>query len=288
MTHFSDRAAGLWSLPRLAPGRHRLRAAVSWLAWPVLGPAAAVYRRTALRRTPVIVIVGSFGKGATKRAIAAALGVRAPSGANYWSAVAAAVLRHQPPAPLVIEVGISRPGQMQKYARVLRPDFAVVTAVGGAHRRGLRTLERTQHEKGWMVAGLRAGGVAVLNGDDQRVSAMAERLPARARGVVRFGFGPHNDLRGEERALDWPAGARLRVRGRGVDHAIKVRLIGDHTLRAARAAGRILFLGHRSKFQRFAVGARRGGLDARRSASTPACTSSPRPWLRSWDPETWS
>ena len=74
---------------------HQARAAFAWLAWPPLALLAMLRRRTILRSTPVVAVVGSFGKTTTTRAVAAAVGepLRDPSNRNFWAHLALRLLR---------------------------------------------------------------------------------------------------------------------------------------------------------------------------------------------------
>lgn len=224
----------LWHLVRNPVGRGQLRTAAAWLVFPLAALAAGSWRRVVLRRTPVIAIVGSFGKTTTTRAVALALGVPPPPRANCSTPLALAVLRHRPGRPLVVETGISRPGQMRAYARMLRPDVTVVTSIGSEHRGSLGPLARTQFEKGWMLQALAPGGVAVLNGDDPGVMAMAGR--AGGRRQVRVGFEAANDIRAEQVRMDWPTGTDFMLVAPGWQAPARVGLVGRHLLRAPLAA----------------------------------------------------
>ena len=227
----------LWDLLRTRAGRDRLWNAASWLAWPVLGTLASVRRRTVLGRTKVVAIVGSYGKTTTTRAVARALGVEEPSGTkNSWSRLALKVLRHRAGHPLVIEVGISRPGQMRAYARMLRPDIVVVTSIGGEHRRSFTGSETVQGEKAEMIRGLAPAGVAVLHGDDPLAAAMAPVAPGR---VVCCGLRENNDVRAEQVRLDWPRGTEFLLVGFGYRLEARVGLVGRHSLGAGLAAAAV-------------------------------------------------
>jgi len=185
----------LLALARTRPGRWYYRLALSWALWPALGALAALWRRTVLRHTPVVAVVGSHGKTTTRFAIAAALGQPPPrDGENSWSYVAFDLLRGRKHRPLVVEVGISRPGQMASYARVLRPDIVVTTAIGRAHWSSFGSVERIAYEKSTMLSALRRDGLAIVNGDDPRLLTMLGATTAR---VVRCGLGAGNDLRAE-------------------------------------------------------------------------------------------
>jgi UDP-N-acetylmuramyl pentapeptide synthase len=234
---FPNHPWDFWYLLWTPVGRQRLWVGASWLAWPLLGTLASLWRRTVLKRTKAIAIVGSYGKTTTTRAVARTLGVAEPSGGrNSWSFLAWRVLRHSAGAPLVIEVGISRPGQMRAYARMLRPDMVVVTSIGGEHRSSFTGGRTVVGEKALMVLGLARGGVAILNGDDSLAASMAGDAPGR---VVRFGLGEDNDVRAEQLRLDWPRGTDFTLVGPGFRVAAKVGLVGGHSLGAALAAAAV-------------------------------------------------
>ena len=207
-------------------GRIHLQQGVAYRLWPLLSLAATAYRRTLVRRTRVIAVAGSFGKSTATRALIAALDVPIHPAAlcNSWQWVAFSVLRMRASQRhAVIEVGISKRGHMRRYARVVRPDVAVVMSVGSEHRRSLGTLEVTRAEKSWIVRALPASGIAVLNGDDGNVMWMKDKTGAR---VVTFGFGASCDVRALDMRLDWPRGMRLSVDAFGERRDFAVRLLG--------------------------------------------------------------
>lgn len=217
-------------------GRTQVMGGLLFRSWPLVSRLAALYRRTVVRRTRIVVVVGSFGKSTTTRAVAAAL--RVPEHAamlnNAFTAVALALLRvgrSQPRA--VIEVGIAERGQMARYARMIRPDVAVVTSVGSEHAPKIGTLDDIRDEKSRMVRALPAAGVAVLNGDDPRVMWMAGETHAR---VVTYGFGAACDVRASDLRLDWPDGSRFRVSVFGRERDVAVRFVGRHMMYPALAA----------------------------------------------------
>jgi UDP-N-acetylmuramoyl-tripeptide--D-alanyl-D-alanine ligase len=205
---------------------------LSWLVWPLAYAAAWLWRRTWLRSTRVVAVTGSFGKTSTTAAVAAAVGVRFDADrANYGSFLATAVLRHRPRRlPLVLEVAISRRGQMRGYARLLRPDVVVLTAVGAEHLGRLGTLEAIAAEKALLVQGLRRSGLLIVNGDDERCRAIGAGSAGR---VVRVGFAADCELRIEQASGDWPRGTRLRLAGPDGRLEVASRWIGRDLARCA-------------------------------------------------------
>ena len=213
---------------RTPAGRMHVRQGVAYRSWPLLSRLARLYRQTVVHKTRVIAVAGSFGKSTTTRAIAAALGVPEHGSmlSNAWSWIVLALLRIRPgQRHAVIEVGISKPGQMKKYARTVGPDVTVITAIGSEHHRSLGTLEVTRAEKSWMLQVLPASGAAVLNGDDPNVMWMKEKTRAR---VVTFGFGAECDVRADGVRLDWPRGTLFRLTAFGEVRDVAVRLLGRH------------------------------------------------------------
>jgi UDP-N-acetylmuramyl pentapeptide synthase len=215
-------------------GRQVVYDAVGYQLWPLLRPLAGAYRRSITRRTRFVAVVGSAGKTTTARALAAALDARPPRTWNGFSRLAAALLRIRPSERrAVIEVGINGPGQMAGYAALVRPCVTVVTSIGSDHHQALGSLEATRGEKAGMVRALPPDGVAILNGDDPNVAWMATQTRAR---IVRFGFGPDNDVHATDLELDWPRGTRFRLHANGGVRQVEVRLMGKHQVYAALAA----------------------------------------------------
>ncbi|MCI0343132.1 MAG: UDP-N-acetylmuramoyl-tripeptide--D-alanyl-D-alanine ligase [Planctomycetales bacterium] len=178
-----------------------------------LGHLAARYRQT-LRAT-VVAVTGTVGKTTTKELLFHALGgpglvVRSPRSYNNHLGVPLSLLSAGPEhRAVVLEIGGSAPGEIGRLSQIARPRFAVLTAVGEAHLRGFGDLAGVARGKSEVLLGLPRDGVAILNGDDPVVRAIARIHPGESR---LFGCGPHVGLRGEavERT---PAGLALLVRG---------------------------------------------------------------------------
>lgn len=216
----------LLDLLKTPVGRWVFWRGVTFRAWPVLRRLATLHRRIRLRHTCVIAVVGSFGKSTTARATLAALGEDPGpvGGANAWSQIGLALLAMRAGDRYgVVEVGIDGPGQMEGYARMVRPDLVIVTSVGSEHHRSLGTLESTRHEKAHMVRGLGQDAIVVLNGDDPHVAWMRSQTQAR---VVTFGQAADNDVVLSEIRLAWPTGMSLRVRAGTEEQDISIRLLG--------------------------------------------------------------
>jgi UDP-N-acetylmuramoyl-tripeptide--D-alanyl-D-alanine ligase len=217
-------------------GWSQLREGVIYRLWPLSSRLARLHRLTIARNTRVVAVVGSFGKSTTTRAVSAVLEVPPHRTMlfNAWSSVAFAILRIRPfQRHAVIEVGIAEPGQMQPYARTVRPGVTVVTSIGSEHRRSLGSLDVTRDEKSWMVRVLPKSGSAVLNGDDPNVMWMKDQTQAQ---IVTFGFGESCDVRAWNPTLEWPHGTRFHLVAFGQERDVKIRLIGRSMVYPALAA----------------------------------------------------
>ncbi len=193
-----------------------------------MSPPLWFYRRTALRKTRIVAVTGSYGKSTAVRSIVAALGdwVQWKPAGNHKAGIAQALFQLRPAdRNTVLEIGIDGPGQMGPLARVVRPDVTVVTSIGTEHHRSLGTLEKTRDEKADLVRALSPSGLAVLNGDDPNVRWMAEETRAK---VVLFGLGPENDIRARDLELEWPHRMRFGLETPRGNRTVRTRLIGRY------------------------------------------------------------
>jgi UDP-N-acetylmuramoyl-tripeptide--D-alanyl-D-alanine ligase len=154
-----------------------------------LGDLAAAYRLAAAAH--VVAITGTNGKTTTKEMTAHLLAgrhavVRAPLSYNNVIGVPLTLLAADERTDfVVVEAGISAPGEMRRLSQIIRPDTAVITNVSEGHLAGLGTPEGVAREKGELLQGLRGGGAAVLNADNRWTADLAR---ADGRPVVTFGI----------------------------------------------------------------------------------------------------
>ncbi len=138
---------------------------------------------------------------------------------------------------LVLELSARGIGHIAYLCRVAPPRYGVVLNVGHAHAGEFGGLDQVARAKGELPEALPADGVAILNADDPRVLAMADRTPAR---VVTFGLEPGRSPRPLIRA----AGIRLDDQGRPSftlltpegSAPVTLRLHGAHNVPNALAA----------------------------------------------------
>jgi len=224
------------ALPWSPIGRHRFWPGLWFHSWPLTFPIAELYRRMLVRRTRLTVVIGSFGKTTTTRAVAAVLGlpVDRVKGWNSRGLLARAILTIRPGAPLALtEVGVKHKSWMARYARLLKPDVVAVTSIGTEHYKTLGPIPEIRSEKAEMVRRLSPAGLAVLNGDDPNVLWMKTQTPAR---VATFGFGGENDIRADDYRSRGLSGGVLVLHAMGQSREIRTRLVGRHMVYCLLAA----------------------------------------------------
>ncbi len=135
-------------------------------------PLAALQRlSTAWRRAlgaAVIGVTGSTGKTSTKDLL---LGLLAPhrrtiaSRANFNTEIGLPLEILNAPAEtevLVLEMGMRGSGQIAELTQIAEPDVALIVSIGPVHLELLGSIEAIAAAKAELIAGLRAGGTAVI------------------------------------------------------------------------------------------------------------------------------
>jgi len=198
----------------------------------------AVYHRRQL--TPAVVgITGSVGKTSTKEVVAAVLGRRfrtLKTKRSYNSEVTVPTTLLQLTADhevAVLEMGMWAPGEIRFLAGLARPRIGIVTNVGPSHLERLGSIEAIAHAKAELVESLPADGVAILNADDERVNAMAERTAAQ---VLRYGLTPTADLWADAIESRGLSGIAFCAHYRDEEFYLKLPLIGRHSVHTALVA----------------------------------------------------
>ena len=145
----------------------------------------------------VVAITGSYGKTSTKGYVAQLLAGRrqvlaSPASFNNRMGLARAINEHLSAGVevFVAEMGTYGPGEIADLCSWIPPDIAVITAIGPVHLERFGTEERIVESKAEI---LEKASVAVLNVDDLRLAALADREEA-ARRVIRVGTSPGLDV----------------------------------------------------------------------------------------------
>ncbi len=164
-----------------------------------LGDLAAYHRRRMPAR--IVGITGSNGKTTTKEmafAIAAARWrvLRSEGNLNNLVGLPLTLLGLESAHEVaVVEMGMSRAGEIRRLAAIAAPQVGVVTNVGPVHLEGVGGLAGVAAAKAEILEGIAPGGTAVLNADDPATPGLAARWAGK---LISFGLSAAADVRAED------------------------------------------------------------------------------------------
>ncbi|HEX9530143.1 MAG TPA: UDP-N-acetylmuramoyl-tripeptide--D-alanyl-D-alanine ligase [Acidimicrobiales bacterium] len=156
------------------------------LAQPFVDAAAARLRSIG---PTVVAVTGSYGKTTTKVYIAHLLAgtktvLATPKSYNNRNGLARTINERLAPGTevLVAEMGTYGPGEIAEMCELVPPDVSAITAIGPVHLERMGSEERITAAKAEILHHARA---VVLNVDEPRLAALADRAGADGRRVVR-------------------------------------------------------------------------------------------------------
>ncbi|MCR5108250.1 MAG: UDP-N-acetylmuramoyl-tripeptide--D-alanyl-D-alanine ligase [Lachnospiraceae bacterium] len=151
--------------------------------------------------TKTVGIIGSVGKTSTKEMTASVLAqkykvLKTEGNLNNEVGVPLTVLRiRDDHEAAVIEMGISDFGEMSRLGEIVRPDCVIMTNIGPCHLESLKDLDGVLKAKTEVFDHMKEGGIAILNGDDEKLSSIN-----LVNGIepVFYGRSDKNDIYAEE------------------------------------------------------------------------------------------
>ncbi len=163
-----------------------------------LGDLASFHRR----RLPVsiVAVTGSNGKTSTRKMTSAVVSRR------FCTLSTQGNLNNDIGLPLtllnletehqwaVVELGMNRPGEIERLGEICLPDVGVITNIGPAHLEGLGSVDAVLKAKSELLAKIKPDGTAVLNADDSRLIKLADTALTN---VLLFGLSENANIRAE-------------------------------------------------------------------------------------------
>ena len=198
--------------------------------------AAAVRR---LWGKSLIGVTGSTGKTTTKEAIAHVLSSRfrvlkSEGNFNNHFGLPLTLLRLEPEHDAaVIEMGMSHAREIAALAKIAQPEIGVVTNVAPVHLEFFKSIGEIARAKYELVESLPAGGIAVLNADDEYVSQFGRDFHGK---VVLYGLRTQADVRAENAKHHGAEGSTFDVVVGGCREKASLPLVGAHNIYNALAA----------------------------------------------------
>ncbi|MFP2912302.1 UDP-N-acetylmuramoyl-tripeptide--D-alanyl-D-alanine ligase, partial [Pyxidicoccus sp. 3LFB2] len=190
-------------------------------------------------KIPLCAVGGSNGKTTTKEMVGAILATRGPAlktegNLNNEVGVPLTLFRLEPQhVAAVIEVGMNRPGEIERLTRVVRPDAGVITVVQPEHLEGLGSIDGVAEAEGEMFREMGPDTTVVVNVDDPLIPKQAARSKAKR---LTFGRAEGADVRLTAVETRGREGMVATVRYSGRDWPVRLHFIGPHNAQNATAA----------------------------------------------------
>jgi UDP-N-acetylmuramoyl-tripeptide--D-alanyl-D-alanine ligase len=179
----------------------------------------------------VIGITGSNGKTTTKNLVAALcarLGKTVAPRDSFNNEVGAPLTMlklERDTQYLVLELGSSGIGHINRLTAMASLDIGVVLMVGLAHAGEFGGVELTVRAKSELVTSVRAGGQVILNADDPRVSSMADLAPGP---ITWFGHGHTAGVRASDVSVSMAGTAFTLTIPDGSCARVNFKVLGEH------------------------------------------------------------
>ena len=179
----------------------------------------------------IIGITGSNGKTTTKNLVATLCATLGPTVAprdsfnNEVGAPLTMLKLTMETRYLVLELGASGVGHIERLTDLAHPDLGVVLMVGLAHAGEFGGVEATVQAKSELVRGLVPGGPVVLNADDPRVAQMASLATGP---LVWFGQSEKANVRASDIESSLDGTSFTLALPTGESARVKFKVLGEH------------------------------------------------------------
>jgi len=165
-----------------------------------LGKIAQYWK--AQSKIPLVAITGSNGKTTTKEMVASIVSTHLKnkkkllvSQGNYNNDIGLplsllSIEKTQKCA--VVEMGMNHKGEISYLSKIARPDVAVITNIAEAHIEFFGSKKGIAKAKSEIFEGLKKGGIAIINRDDDFYSLM--KNAAQTKNIISFGLDKKADV----------------------------------------------------------------------------------------------
>jgi UDP-N-acetylmuramoyl-tripeptide--D-alanyl-D-alanine ligase len=130
-------------------------------------------------------------------------------------------------------MGMNHAGEIRALAEIAKPDIGIVTNVAPVHLENFDSINGIARAKYELIESLPAGGMAVLNADDEFVSQFGRDFHGK---VITFGLEKPADVRAENVEVKGEGGTAFDIVGQGFRERAHLPLVGKHNVLNACAA----------------------------------------------------
>ncbi len=177
----------------------------------------------------VIGVTGSVGKTGTKELLATGFGALGQTHAsvksynNMWGVPLSLSNMHAGSDFGIFEMGMNHPDEITPLTKQVKPDIAIITTVQGVHAENFDNgMEGIANAKAEIFDGLKPGGTAILNRDNEWFDHLKAKAEARGAKVVSFGESDADAKIIE--CLEAANGSRVKadIMGEVVDYSLQI------------------------------------------------------------------
>lgn len=136
----------------------------------------------------------------------------------------------------VLELGIDRRDEMDRLSAIAMPDIAAITNIGPCHLENLGSLDGVLEEKSKVFNSLKAGGYAILNGNDEKMSKLSD---IKNHKTYRYGRNTDNVYVSKIKKMNLYGSEILihtSIDGKEEDIDVKINIPGKHMIANALTA----------------------------------------------------
>ncbi|HWP49709.1 MAG TPA: UDP-N-acetylmuramoyl-tripeptide--D-alanyl-D-alanine ligase [Candidatus Limnocylindrales bacterium] len=199
----------------------------------------AHFYRMQYRHIPLIGVTGSNGKTTVKEMIASILSQRyiTLKSQGNWNNLIGLPLSllslTDAHGAGVLEMGMSKAGEIKRLAEIAEPDVGIITNISGAHLEFFDSIEAIMKAKVELIQSLPLNGVAVLNADDTFFPSMVQEVRCK---LITFGINWEANVSATDIILSENKTYTFNLRINGGKCSITLPVMGYHNIYNALAA----------------------------------------------------
>ncbi len=153
-----------------------------------------------------------------------------PSGYNFykkWLPIifkAPGVLFSKFPKYLVLEFGVSDPGDMKYLLSLIRPQVVIVGEITQRYLDSFSGMDKVTDEYRYLVKSVPRNGIVIFNTDNKKIKELIK--DARARKVL-VGVGDGVDIKAED-IIKTATGQKFKIKKKGDEREVSIGKFGLH------------------------------------------------------------
>lgn len=147
---------------------------------------------------------------------------------NWWPVIRGAlkaVFKTNFPQVLVLELGVSNPGDIKYLLSIIKPDISIVTNITQRYIERFADMDQLVGEYETLARGNKKGGMVLLNADNERTKRISQKV--KTGQAVLFGKAEGSDWQITQ-VEKMESGQRVVVRHGDMDFSQAINRFGEH------------------------------------------------------------